>query len=89
MLGRLTKALAFAIVLFTPVPLRAGTEQGYVLRFLIEFDKGADCPLLLELRNAAKNRGATEEQLKMMDEKLSSVGCVADGSKRRSDGGGS
>ena len=54
-----------------------------VLQFLVVFNEGADCPRLFELRSEAKRHGATNDQQKMMNEKLRSVGCFGDTSKRR------
>jgi hypothetical protein len=53
-----------------------------VLQFYVAFIEGADCPRLFELRNEAKRQGADNAQQKMMNEKLLSVGCIGDTSKR-------
>ena len=54
----------------------------FVQKFSIAFNEGADCPRLFELRNDAKRQGADNEQQKMMNEKLRSVGCIDIASKR-------
>jgi hypothetical protein len=52
-------------------------------QFVREFNSGADCPRLFELRNAAK-QSATEAALKEMNAKLQSVECYSSSSKRKS-----
>ena len=54
----------------------------FVLKFYVAFNEGADCPRLFELRNNAKRQGADHEQQKTMNDKLRSVGCYGDMSKR-------
>jgi len=47
-------------------------------RFLPEYDAGADCPALFELRNEAKRSSTTTQaQQNDMNEKLRAVSCYA------------
>ena len=79
------KGFVYVLAVFMPLQIVAGPQENYVLPFLEAFNEGADCPRLFELRNQAKRRGARQDQVKMMGNKLRSVGCFSDTSKRRPD----
>lgn len=77
------KDLSFAPegVASMPLPKPRVDEDAFV-QFMMEFDGGADCPRLFELRNKAK-LGADEARLARMNGELQSVGCYTDTSRRR------
>ncbi|BCA55956.1 hypothetical protein W02_30960 [Nitrospira sp. KM1] len=54
----------------------------YILEFYIAFNEGADCPRLYELRKDAKQQGADNQQQQEINDKLRSVGCITEKSRR-------
>jgi hypothetical protein len=58
-----------------------GCSTDATTRFAREFEAGADCPRLLELRNEAKH-GASGAQQEEMNTKLRSVQCFSSTSRR-------
>ena len=59
-----------------------GSQDPAFRRFIQEFEKGADCQRLFEIRNEAK-RTCFPEQREEMNTKLQFVGCYSSTSKRR------
>jgi hypothetical protein len=72
----------FLLLAFSPPAWSAQNKPSPIFKFLRAFNEGADCPRLRELRLEARRLGATNEQQKVMNEKLRDVGCLTDTSKR-------
>ena len=85
-MGLLATICTATILTFSSASLAALFDRDraspFVLKFYTAFNEGADCPRLFELRNEAKRQGADNAQQKTMNEKLRSVGCIGDTSKR-------